>query len=228
MKWFKSEKPAFVHNKQEFLSLWALAHAWEGLDPDSTDPRDIPASIQSHLDMLMLAFFRQEFQIRQANGYRLIGYHLLHVLLGLDRDFEKLRDNLVRKRPLDKTFLDKLYVMRSDILRWCEKEYRDPPPCWMPASKSVETPPAEEEADDNDDWYEKLSPLRKERVACLEVAKHLWEQNPTLKYEQVRMHPVMEQAGLRYVFTAERFKNWARRIAPDEAKRGGRRPQSSS
>lgn len=226
--WFSKEKPAFVHNKQEFLSLWALAHAWEGLDPDSTDPRDIPASIQSHLDMLMLAFFRKDFPIRRASGYRLIGHHFLHVLFGLDREFDQLWDNLSRKKPLDKEFLDKLYVMRSDILRWCEKEYRDPPPCWMPDSKADEAPTAEEEADDNDGWYEKLTDRRKTIVAGLEIAKALWKQHPHLSYEEVLRHPSMTGPGFHRVFSFDSFKSKARPFASDEAKRGGRRPQSSS
>lgn len=229
MNWFKSENPVFVKNKQEFLSIWAIAHAWEGLDPESTDPRDIPASIQAHMDMVMLAYFRQELAIRQANGYRLLGHHLMHTLFLLDKGYNRLWDCLNRKTSFDKEFLDNLFVMRSEILRWCEKEFREPPACWkqLPKTALVEERLAEND-DENDSWYDKLTQQRRNRVACLEVARHLWEQNQGLLYEQVRLHPVMKQAGLSYVFTAAQFKKWARPFAPEEAKQGGRRPQSDS
>jgi hypothetical protein len=29
----KGEKPVFVQNRQEFLSVWAIAHAWRDLEP---------------------------------------------------------------------------------------------------------------------------------------------------------------------------------------------------
>ena len=52
------ERPEFVQNKQEFMSIWAIAHEWEGLSPELTDKTDIPPAIRAHMDMLMLAFIR--------------------------------------------------------------------------------------------------------------------------------------------------------------------------
>ena len=71
----KSEKPVFVNNRQEFLSIWSIAHALEGLDPELTNVDDIPASIQASTDVLMLAYFCKEIIIRRSNGYRLIGHN---------------------------------------------------------------------------------------------------------------------------------------------------------
>ena len=159
----------------------------------------------------------------------MIGHHWLQILFGLDKEFNRLWDQLTRKKPFDKAFLDQLYLMRSEVLHWCEKEFREPPACWMPQGmKSSNAEPAQEASDDNDGWYEKITQPRRDKVACLEVAKHLWEQNPELSYEQVRLHPVMVQAGLRYVFTNKNFKRWAHPVAPDEAKRGGRRTKSGN
>ncbi|MCF8197880.1 MAG: hypothetical protein K9J42_03865 [Sulfuritalea sp.] len=69
LRWMqKGEKPIFVLNKQEFMSLWSIAHAWEGLDPESTDLQDVPDSIQANLDILMLAYHREEIALRNGNG----------------------------------------------------------------------------------------------------------------------------------------------------------------
>jgi hypothetical protein len=229
-KWIsRNEKPEFVKNPQEFLSLWVIAHAWEDLDPQATDTSNIPQSIRERLDMLMLAFMREELSIRQINGYRLLGHRWIHIFLGLNKSFNRLANNLFRKHSLEIEFIDQLFVKRSELLRWCEKEYLEPPACWAPSS-SFKAPHVEHVEDSNEEedesWYDKLTQQRRERVACLEVAKFLWEQNPDLKYEQVRLHPAMKQAGLSHVFNAKTFKKWARNVASEEAKRGGRRPQS--
>lgn len=229
MSWFQSEKPVFVHNQKEFLSIWALGHAWDGLAPEATEADNVPASVQAHMDMLMLAYFRKELGIRKADGYRLIGHHWLQTLFGLDKEFNRLWDQLSRKKPFNKAFLDQLYLMRSEVLRWCEKEFREPPACWIPQGmKSSNAEPTQDESDDNDGWYEKLTGRRKTIVAGLEVAKALWKRNDGLTYEEVYRHPAMTDPGFHKVFSFDRFKAWSRPFAPEKAKTGGKRPQSSS
>lgn len=228
-KWIsRNEKPEFVKNPQEFLSLWTIAHAWEDLDPQATDTSNIPQSIRERLDMLMLAYIREELSIRQINGYRLLGHHLWHIFLRLDKNHERLADNLFRKRPLEIDFIDNLFVKRSELIRWCEKEYLEPPACWAPIARSATALPAEEEADDNDGWYEKLTDRRKTMVAALEVAKALWKRNDTLSYEEIYRHPAITEPGFHRFFSLDSFKKWARPFAPEKVKTGGRRPQSIS
>lgn len=223
----RGEKPIFVNNKREFLSVWSIAHAWENISPETTDMADIPASIQDHIDTLLLAFLRDELPLRRPNGYRVLSLTLFTSIFGLDKDFDRIADQLYRKCLLDRAFIDDLYVKRADLLRWCQGEFRVPPLCWAISSQTEEEDErVTDDDDENDHWYEKLTPQRKERTACLEVARHLWDQNKTLTYEQVRTHPVMKQAGLTYVFNEKQFKKWAGRVSPDEAKKGGRRSQS--
>lgn len=230
LKWIsKGEKPVFVKNRQEFLSIWSIAHAWEGLEPELTNAQDIPASIQANMDMLMLAYFRKEIIIRRSNGYRLIGHSLLYSIFLMDKEYMRLSDQLYRKDPLDKEFLDSLYVMRSDILHWCEKEFREPPACWMPIART--TPVDERAAEDDDEsttWYDKLTDRRKTIVAGLEVAKALWKQNDSLSYDEVYRHPAMTTPGFHRAFSLDSFKKWARPFAPEKVRAGGRRPQSIS
>lgn len=226
----RNEKPVFVNNKQEFLSLWSVAHAWENLSPGAINAIDIPESIQANIDSLLLSFMREEIPLRTSYGYRVLGHTFLHAILGLDTDYERIADQLYRKTSLDKSFLDGLYIKRSDFLRWCENEYREPPACWAPQPTKAGDKQLAEDIDEAEEegWFDQLTERRRRIVACLEVAKHLWQKDPKLSYEDVYNDPLLAQTGLRMFFTPESFKKWARRVASDDAKRGGRRPQSAA
>lgn len=223
----RDEQPVFVNNRQEFLSLWFVAHDWEDLSPESTDAIDIPASIQAHIDSILLACVRQELPLRRSDGYRVVGHTFLHTALGLDKDLERIVAQLYRKTPLDKSFLDDLYVKRSDLLRWCINEFRQPPACWAPANDQIATP-AIEDTDEDSSWLDKLSQERRRKVACLEVAKHLWKLHPKAEYSDVFHHRTLKEAGLSSVFSFNSFKKWAKPYAPEEAKRPGRRGESET
>lgn len=218
-------KSAFLQDRSEFLSIWAIAHEWETLNPQQTNPDSVPAALRRRIDKVVLGYLRKELGLRKADGYRVLGRHWLEELLGLDKQTERLWDCLT-KGITDVELLDNVYVMRSEILHWCAKEFIEPPACWAP----VRTEPviSEEENDDKDGWYEQLTERRRKIVACLELAKYLWKQDRTRSYEDVYNHPTLVQSGLRAVFSAETFKKWARPFAPEEAKRGGRRPQSDT
>ncbi|WP_143057498.1 hypothetical protein [Nitrosomonas sp. Nm51] len=68
-----------------------------------------------------------------------------------------------------------------------------------------------------------MTEQRKMKVACLELAKMLWKENPNQTYEEIRTHPVMRQYGNPSVFTPESFRNWAKNVSSEYAKKGGRR-----
>lgn len=221
------DKGVIVSDREEYLSVWEFAHQWEGMDLLQTDQSKPPSEIKQKINRILQAYFREELPLRKPNGSRLLGHHWLHGVLMVDNQHEKLSADL-RQDKIDMRLMDCLYLRRGETLHWFAKEFIEPPSCWAPQSgkREPEKPVIEDES--KDDWYRKLTPQRKEKVACLEVAKHLWEQEPSLLYEEVRTHPIMTQAGLRHVFTPDSFKTWARDVAPEEAKKGGRRIQSKA
>ena len=226
----RGEKPVFVNNQQEFLSLWSVAHAWENLPPESTDAIDIPVSIQAHVDSLLLAFMREGLPLRRANGYRVVGHTFIQTMLGLDKELELIADQLYRKTPLDKSFLDDLHVKRSDLLRWCINEFRQPPACWAisPENQRDDRPEDDEEEFEHGGWYAQLTPRKRKIVATLEVAKQLWKVFPDAEYSDVFHHQLLKDTGLSSVFSYKSFKKWAQPYAPDEAKKPGRRVESDT
>jgi hypothetical protein len=222
------ERPEYVQNKREFMTVWGIAHAWEGLLPEQTDKNDIPASIRAHIDIVLLAYFRDELTLRAINGLRLLGHSAWHALFFLDRGYNRLWDCFRRRKKLDIELLDSTFVMRTEILHWCIKDFRQPPACWSTPAMQQNSPPESDESDEDRTWLDKLTNQRRQKVACLEIARHLWEQNQMLSYDEVRTHPLMHQVGLGRVFSQKQFKKWANPIASESAKLGGRRSQSDS
>lgn len=222
-------KRAIVSDTQEFLSVWEIAHQWEGMDPAQTDQENVSPEIKRRISRVLQAYFRKELPLRKPDGYRLTGHHWLHTIFHIDNHHEKLSDDLGNDK-VDMRLMDCLYVRRGEILQWCAREFIDPPPCWaLPAVKpQTELPVDEEGDDDKDGWYEQMTPRRKTFVAGLEIAKYLWKQDRTRTYKDVFEHPLMKQTGFASVFSLESFKKHAGPVAPDEIKKGGRRPNSST
>lgn len=211
---------------KEFLSVWKMSHLWAGYDPESTDPNALPEDVRDNIHLLIVAHLRGDLPLRGKRFY----YDnrdesFLNILLTLPL-FVRLRRYLTASE-FDKDFLSSLRVARGELLRWCEKEYRAPPPFWLPENTRELRPAIPQQEDDadeeGDDWYDKLTDLRKVRVACLENARLLWADKPKSSYKEIYSHPIVNRLAVKAGFnTLENFKRWARRVAPDEAKEPGR------
>lgn len=217
----------FLRNQREFLSIWEIAHAWEGFNPENADSVDVSEDIKHWANKIILCYFRKELSLRKRNGYRVLPEDVFLLLFNLNRYRKRLGDCLF-KGTFDKDLLQNTYVMRSEILAWCAKEFIDPPYIWALPHQQSNPAAAEIEEDDKDGWYEQLTDRRKKIVAALEMAKHLWQQDKTRSYEEVFNHDHMSRTGFRSAFSFVSFKKWARPFAPVDAKRGGRRSQSDS
>lgn len=218
---------AFLKNKREFLSIWEIAHAWEGLDPANADSTNPTEGIRHWANKIILGYFRKELTLRKQSGYRVLPEDLFLLVFNLNRYRKRLGD-CIFKGTFDKELLQNTYVMRSEILAWCAKEFIEPPAVWALPHQQSSPAAAEIEDEDKDGWYAQLTDRRKKIVAGLEIAKHLWQQDKTRSYEDVFDHSLMNHTGFRSVFSFESFKKWARPFAPEEAKRGGRRSQSGN
>ena len=222
-----SKPPSAFLAGPDFASLWEVACRWCDCDPTTVETSDIPEQVQHFIHRLIRGFFKGDLNLRRSNGYK-VNREPLDILIW---DANPWRNVLWRSLSLgefDRAYLTKLYVERSEVLSWCEKEKLLPPAFWAPSSTTTKPSLAEDEDDDKDGWYESLTEQRRRKVACLELARHLWEQERRLSYEDVRTHSLMRQAGLDNIFSAGTFKSWSRDFAPDEIKVGGRRSQSAT
>lgn len=219
-------KSAFL-NTADFESLWAASFRWLGIDPQNFDAAEPPDQVKQITFRLIRGFYTGDVLLRRQSGYKVPYEPMLFFIMDLN-PWRKQLWGCQAKGRFDKAFLSGLYIERSNILSWCAKMRIEPPPFWTPAEPPAALSPPDEDDDDKDGWYERLTEQRRRRVACLELARHLWKQDRQLSYEAVRLHALMKQAGLHSVFTPDTFKKWSRDFAPEEAKQGGRRAQTST
>lgn len=218
-------KSAFL-NTEDFESLWAASFRWLGMDPQNFDSAEPPDQVKQITFRLIRGFYTGDVLLRRQSGYKVPYEPILFFIMDVNPWRKQLWECQAKGR-FDKVFLSSLYIERSNILSWCEKIRIDFPSFWAPAEATAAISSPDED-DDKDGWYERLTEQRRRKVACLELARHLWKQDRYLLYEAVRTHTLMKEAGLHSVFTPDTFKKWSREFAPEEAKQGGRRPQTST
>lgn len=218
-------KSAFL-NTADFETLWAASFRWLGIDPQNFDAAEPPDQVKQITFRLIRGFYTGDVQLRRQSGYKVPYEPMIFFVMDLN-PWRKQLWECQAKGHFDKAFLASLYVERSNILTWCQKMQIDPPSFWMPGEPTAALTTVDED-DDKDGWYERLTEQRRKKVACLELARHLWKHDRQLSYEAVRTHPIMKEAGIYGVFSADAFKKWTRDFAPEEARQGGRRSQTGT
>ncbi len=215
-----------IKNNPDFKTVWQLANDWAGKEPDKTDLNAISPELRIAIDRLIRAIGSREISARWK-GYRIF---FEDSFLSTIFDF---RHTIwfylfLMHNKLSKDYLDNLYVKRNEVITWCDKvALLDPPPCWAIKKLSdSENVIVALEDEDNTGWYDRLTEQRKKKVACLELAKKLWKENPNQTYEEIHNHSIMKQYGNPSVFSPDSFQKWANEFSSEFAKKGGRRKKS--
>ena len=205
----------------DFRSIWELAHLWEDEDADKTDPAKLPEPVVDKLQKLIWGYFNRQLLLRKTGRWRVPPQDVYLWLFNLNRIRVRLGDIISEGAPYDKKLLSGLFVRRAQVLKWCAEEYIAPPKMWAPPAVATESGLSE---DDSDDWYDKLSDKRRQRVTSVEIARQIWKGDPNLSYKEVYKHSAMREFGFAKYVTLERFKRWTSRFASEKAKQKGRRP----
>ena len=208
-------------DSHDYQTIWNLAHNWANSNADSSDETHLTPEVKIFIQRILVAINGGKISVRNRRFQIFQDDSTITFLLDLGH-FRKFNQCL-RKDIFNKVYLDSLYVKRAEILAWCETDFLSPPHIWQSKISLPNNPDIYDSSDDeNEGWYTDLSERRKQRVACLNLAKKLWLISPSLTYEEIYIHPTMKQYGNPNVFSLEAFKKWARPFAPDQAKIGGR------
>lgn len=214
-----------VENSPDFKTVWELAHNWVSADSTKTDPTAVSTELRVAIHRLMHAMANGKITVRWKGLRIFMDESYISSILDIYHIYKFYR--CLRKNKFDKNYLNNLYAKRSEVIDWCiNVERLDPPPCWtINNPQSLHLIDIDEESDG---WYEALTERRRKKVACLELAKKLWEENPDQSYEEIRKHPLMKQYGNPSVFTDDAFQRWAKDYASDFARKSGRRKKSKT
>ena len=117
----------------EQLSIWEVAHRWVGVDPDSTDPNNLPLDVRDRLRAIVIAIGGTlNVYDREGNetAYHPSDLPLIARLLGEGKAHSELgaarQDRVYRKEVLDR-----LYLLRDEVAMWCLRSGIQLPPFWL-------------------------------------------------------------------------------------------------
>lgn len=212
----------YLDSKEDYQTVWQLAHNWVDADCEKSDSSALSKDLKEAIHRLMSASINRNISVRTRRMIFFTDDSFLSCVL----DIRHLRRfwKCLRNNEFDKTYLDSLYLKRGDVLRWCQNEFLSPPPIWK--TKEAINSNDDEADNENNQWHERLTDRQKSIVTCLEIAKRLWKENPTLFYEEVYNHPDMIRQDKPRVLTFNRFKIWCKEFAPEAAKAKGRRKET--
>lgn len=199
----------------DFRSIWDLAHVWEGYNSDRSDPAMLPEPVVDKLQKLIWGYIRKHYRLRSPAGYLIEQDDDFFLFFNFNRTRVNLRRAAV-ERKFDKKLLSNLYVMRSDVLRWCDQEYIAPPAMWAPSAAATQ---AIKVGKHKNEYLDKK--------LCHAIAQTLWELDPSI-------HPV-HMANSRYIrvygngggYPAETLKGWLTEVDPLAEGRKTGRPKNT-
>lgn len=206
----------FLEGK-DYLSIWEVAHRWAGVDPDSTDPNNLPEDIRYYIHKMIEGYLGEELKLRRANGYRVVRDPLPFILFWNLNLFFNYMWSCLSEDHFDKCRLSNLYVRRRELLNLCKADEIEPPDFWVKqrppeatSKANVTNRPKEEETD---------------RLLCQAIAATLWSLDPNIHPTHLAKSKVIQRYGQgRSYKDLNTIKRWIAEVDPLKNSRKPGRP----
>lgn len=221
-----------------YLSIWEIAHRWRDINPDKTDPTDLPLNVQDTI----------RYICRGVLDGRLILFHLVVMspveindgspvrprlwAFHLDELPPELEDSLYRK--YDKEALDAYYIEAENLFDYCLYEQvessttgnntMDFPSCWLHLSGYTDS---SSEPDDYEQPTEitprALRPQQIDKLLCQAIARTLWDEHPHMTIAAMTEHKAIQIYGGGKLYSGKNtLRDWLSEVAPEAVKKPGR------
>lgn len=206
----------FLESK-DFLSIWDIAHRWAGFDPDATDPNHLPEEVAFWMHRVVLAYFSKDLVVRRKSGYRVPDEPEFVFVFNVNIWGTRLWKCLT-KDVFDKKLLSSLYVMRGQVIRWCEKERYPLPTFWI-----EERPPAEPATKPTINNRRKDETI--DRLTCQAIARTYWDIDPQIHPAHLAKAKAILLYGNGKHYAEDTIKGWIAEIDPLKDQRKTGRPR---
>lgn len=222
-----------------YLSIWEIAHRWRDVNPDKSDPADLPMNVQDTIRYIChavlagdLALFGQVVMTSNENnndsGSR-SDIRQFHV----DEIPAQLEDCLYRK--YDKNVLNAYFIEGENLSFYCIHDqcrdgnsHVDYPSCW--SHLMIGTTLGEDEPDVYEPPQIQVQPLRPsqtDKLVCQAIAKTLWDIHPKMTITAMKKQRAILIHGNGKLYQGKNtLRDWLSEIAPEDVKKPGR-PKSN-
>ena len=215
-------------NKNEFRSVWEIAHLWEDVDVPQSDAANLSDGVSDKLYIILWAFLRKHLPLRTARGYRIYNEPAPLILIFLDINWKRRRlEKMVDTNRYDRDFLDSIYVMRPEFLAWCRGEFLLPPGIWMPSEQVLSGPGVarEEAAIPEKALVGRHRDDEINKQLCQAIARTLWDIDPQIHpAHMAKARPIQLYGNAKLYKDEETVRDWLADVDPMRKQRKTGRP----
>lgn len=223
-------------NTVEFLSVWEVAHRWNGFDPTKSRIESIPLPVQDTIRSIASDLRREEvLHPHTENG--LIGHRGMSA-----RDLHQDLEAALYERRFSHHLLFDVHIARREMPGWCSLHNSELPAFWFTPSQAaaawewhkqyekdeearrlreVGIESTNESASDKEPPSNRQSQIDKER--CQAIALTLWDINPKYTIAALVKHPSIQRYGNGRQYRPDTLHLWLAEVDPrDPEKKIGR------
>lgn len=218
------------------LSLWEISHRWFGVDPNKTDPENLPLEIQDSLRFLARLVLSERIPLMDevfltnpdAQNTNRYDHRILEA-----PDMPKAYEDCVYKRIYKKSDLDGYLISQSDLFRCCVFEDLPFPDFWFEDGLSVALGASSNSSKSTKEQREITKQTARQSVIdkelCQSIARTLWDIYPDTRIAQMVKHKAIQQYGNgRHYQGKHTLQDWLSEVAPSHIKNRPGRPKKKS
>jgi hypothetical protein len=213
----------------EYLSIWEISHRWQNVDPNKTDPKNLPFEIQDALRFLCRLLLQgklglyDEVFITPDKGNR-------ETFFIEQKELPPEIELAVTNRKYIKKILDVYLIDRFQLFDCSLNDQWDFPDFWFDDELIRAFGGVVDNADPSMLTKElKLDSARSfiDKNACQAVAKALWDIDPNINITQMTKHPsVLNHGGGKKYKGKHTLRDWLYEIVPEHLKNRRGRPRT--
>lgn len=229
-----------------YLSIWEIAHRWRDVNPDKTDPADLPLNIQDTIRYLCRGVLNGGLHVFYLVTEETLAPDNRHGFTSEVRAYHvnefpaDLSESLSRK--YDKDILDGYVVEAENLFDYCLHDQCtglittvDFPSCWGHLINRGH----HNESQQKDFDYAQVQPLplppnridKRHRIemACQQIGIMLWKKNPQFTNKEIAISNEVQHLGGGSEYELETVQIWLSEIDPrDSSKKRGRKRKNNS
>jgi hypothetical protein len=213
-----SSKKTMLH-ESDFKSVWDIAHLWAGY-ARGADGTELSEPVLDKLQKLIWAFARKQISLRTRSGNRVPNEAMYLFLFDLNKPRAQLFEMRAQQR-YDEAMLDSLFVMRSEVLKWCKEDDLTPPAIWAPGAKTA----GGAEGQNVVVGRHREEAIDKQR--CQAIAQALWDIDPQIHPAHMINHKAIQKYGNAGQYEdPDTIRSWIVEVDPLRRERKPGRPPS--
>ncbi len=209
--------PKIMLHERDFRSVWDIAHLWTDQLRNENNA-ELPEHVADKVQKLIWAFVQKKITLRTRSAIRVPSDPLYWFVFSMNKPRAQLMEMLVQRR-FSRAMLDSLFVMRSEVLKWCEDDYLTPPSIWAVGSKNGNGAEIAKAV---------IGKHRDEAIdkqLCQAIARTLWDIDPQVHPAHLFKHKAIQRYGNAKTYKDdETIRSWIAEVDPLKGQRKGGRP----